>query len=309
MAKTGIAVIGSNMIDLTTYIERMPKEGETVVAPDFDMGFGGKGANQAVAAALLDAEVVMVSRIGGDIFGTEVKKNFEKYGIDTTFVEESPGVSNGVAPIFVDKSGSNSILIVKGANDHLRPEDVDRAAEKIVECGLILLQLEIPLDTVYHAIEFGKSRGITVVLNPAPAAALDFRCVAGVDLLIPNETELETLTGMPNRTMDEIERAALSLVEKGVGAVIVTLGKQGSLLVRRDDILHVPGIMVNSRDTTGAGDAFIGCFARSLVETEDMVEAMRLANIYAALSTLRCGTQKSFYTRDEFEAFRKGASV
>ena len=309
MSKKGIAVIGSNMIDLTTYIERMPKEGETVVAPDFDMGFGGKGANQAVAAALLDAEVVMVARVGDDIFGTEVKKNFEKYGIDTTYVEKAPGVSNGVAPIFVDKRGSNSILIVKGANDHLLPQDVDRAAEKIAGCSLILLQLEIPLDTVYHAIELGKSRGITVVLNPAPAAALDFRCVAGVDLLIPNETELETLTGKPNRTLEEIERAALSLVEKGVGAVIVTLGEQGALLVRQDDILHVPGIRVDSRDTTGAGDAFIGCFARSLVETEDTVEAMRLANIYAALSTLRRGTQKAFYTRDEFEAFRKKSSL
>jgi ribokinase len=153
MARPRITVVGSNMVDLITYIRRMPKEGETIEAPRFEMGFGGKGANQAVAAALLGADVCMVTKVGDDLFGPNTKKNFERCGIDTSHVEIVPGVSSGVAPIFVDEKSHNSILIIKGANSHLAPKDVDRAKDRILNSDVVILQLEISLETVYHTIE------------------------------------------------------------------------------------------------------------------------------------------------------------
>ncbi|HPE67584.1 MAG TPA: ribokinase, partial [Synergistales bacterium] len=257
-ARPKAAVIGSNMIDLVTLIDRMPKLGETVEAPHFDIGFGGKGANQAVALARLGADVLMVSKVGDDIFGLEVKRNFEENGIDSRYVDVVVGASNGVAPIFVDKDANNSILIIKGANNALSPEDVDRAAEDIKKCNLIILQLEVPLKTVYHAIEFGVKNKIPVILNPAPGAELDFEYVRQADFLVPNETELEIVSRMPVGTMDDIVAAARSLVEKGARNVIVTLGAKGSLLVNGKEEVLVEPFAVKSMDSTGAGDAFIG---------------------------------------------------
>ncbi len=296
-----IAVIGSNMIDLITNVNRMPKRGETVEAPSFDFGFGGKGANQAVAASKLGAEVLMVTKVGGDIFGREVTNNFERFGIDTTFVEAVQGVSNGVAPIFVDESGSNYILIVKGANNHLKGEDIDRAEGEISSCDLILLQLEIPVESVYRAIELGCKHEIPVILNPAPARELDFERIKNVRVLIPNETELEILSGMPVQTISEIKKAASHLVERGIEAVIVTVGERGSMLATGDAVRMVSPYTVQAKDTTGAGDAYIGCLAFFYVLTGDLVQSMEFANRYAAVSTLKTGTQKSFIGKDEFE--------
>ncbi len=296
-----IAVIGSNMIDLITNVRRMPRRGETIDAPSFDMGFGGKGANQAVAASKLGADVVMVTKVGGDMFGREVKRNFESFGIDTSFVEHVENVSNGVAPIFVDESGDNYILIVKGANSFLKEEDIDRASGLLSECDLILLQLEIPLESVYHAIDFGFRNGIPVVLNPAPARKLDFQHICKVDFLIPNETELEILTGLPVQTDEQVQQAAKSLLKKGVKTVIITLGERGSMLVQDAGIRHVPAVKVETKDTTGAGDAYIGSLAYYLVSTKDLAKSMECANLYAALSTLKTGTQKAFIGKDEFE--------
>jgi ribokinase len=296
-----IAVVGSNMIDLITNIERMPKKGETVEAPHFDLGFGGKGANQAVAAAMLGADVTMVTKVGDDMFGREVKKNFESFGIDSTFVEIVENTSNGVAPIFVDKEGNNSILIIKGANAFFKMDDVDKAKEKILESDLVLMQLEIPIDTVYYAIELCFNNDIPVLLNPAPGAQLDFEYIKKVLFFIPNETELEIITEMPVSTVEDIKKAAIWLVGRGVKNVIVTLGEKGSLLVTPDSIELVPAVEVQPRDTTGAGDAFIGSFAYYFVATGEILKAIEYANRYAALSTLKTGTQKSFYRRDEFE--------
>ncbi len=298
-----IAVIGSNMIDLITNVNRMPKRGETVEAPSFDFGFGGKGANQAVAASKLGAEVLMMTKVGDDIFGREVASNFERFGINTTFVESVQGVSNGVAPIFVDESGNNYILIVKGANGHLKEEDIDRAEGEIISCNLILLQLEIPVESVYHAIEIGWRHGIPVFLNPAPARALDFNRIKNVQVLIPNETELEILSGMPVQTLTEIEKAAKRLIERGIEAVVVTLGERGSMLVTGSEVRIVAPYTVKAKDSTGAGDAYIGCLAFFYVQTGDLVQSMEFANRYAALSTLKTGTQKSFIEKDEFDRF------
>ncbi len=288
------------MMDLITNIERMPCEGETIEAPNFDLGFGGKGANQAIAANKMGANVIMLTKVGDGIFGREVMKNFASYGIDTTFVETVADTTSGVAPIFVDREGKNRILIVKGANGHLKPEDIDKAASKIKDSDFILLQLEVPLETVYHAIEFGYQNNVPVILNPAPAAELDFNYVKKTSVFIPNETELQTITGMAVNTIEEIEEAAKSLLSKELATIIVTMGAKGSFLVTKNEVELIPAFKVKPKDTTGAGDAFIGSFATFYAEKNDIKEAMKAANRYAALSTLNVGTQKSFYTKEEY---------
>ncbi|AOK63693.1 ribokinase [Burkholderia ubonensis] len=305
-----IAVIGSNMVDLVTYVTRMPVRGETLEAPGFELGCGGKGANQAVAAARLGARVVMVTKVGDDVFADNTIRNFSHAGIDTEHVRKVPGVPSGVAPIFVEPDSSNSILIVKGANRHLKPADIDAAAPKLRECALIVLQLEIELDTVYHAIAFGARHGIPVLLNPAPAVPdLDFERIRPVEFFVPNETELAIVSGMPVDSPETAARAAASLVERGLRQVIVTLGDKGSLLVSRDGVRPVPGVSVDARDTTGAGDAYIGCFARYYVESRDAAAAMRYASAYAAHSVTGLGTQKSYADAVTFERFMREAGL
>ncbi len=296
-----VAVIGSNMIDLVTSIDRMPRLGETAEALAFDMGFGGKGANQAVTLARLGCEVLMITRVGDDLFGRSVLENFRSLGMDTRYVEPVPGTSNGMASIFVDRDANNSILIVKGANNALSPADIDRAAEDLRTCRMIVLQLEIDLETVYYAIDWGERHGVPVVLNPAPAAKLDFGYVRRTAFFIPNETELERITGMPVANPEAARRAARDLVAEGVRNVIVTLGNKGSLFVSAGREELVPPCIVRSVDTTGAGDAFIGSFVYYYLRLGDVLTAMTLANRYAALSTTKPGTQKSFATREEFE--------
>ena len=284
-----IAVIGSNMVDLTSYITRMPILGETLEAPDFTLGCGGKGANQAVAAAVCGTDVLMMTKVGSDIFADNTISNFRKYGIDTTYVQKVPDVSSGVAPIFVDESGQNSILIIKGANNHLMPGDIDAGEKDLRECSLIVLQLEIPLATVYHAIAFGQKHHIPVLLNPAPATKdLDIEKVCACDFFVPNETELAILTGMPTETRKDVEQAAASLIERGLKNVIVTLGGRGALWMTADEKQYIEAYQVNAVDTSGAGDAFIGCFCSSYVQDRDVSAAMQRASAFAAR---RCPTR------------------
>ncbi len=297
-----IAVVGSNMVDLITYITRMPDRGETVEAPDFRMGCGGKGANQAVAAAKLGASVMMVTKVGDDLFADGTIANFRKFGVDTTHVEKVPGLSSGVAPIFVEPSGENAILIVKGANARLSPADVDRAAEDLKRCDIILMQLEVPLETVYHTIAFAAEHGIETILNPAPAAPLDLERISRVTFLTPNQSELALLTGLPVRDEAEAVVAARSLVERGVRTVIVTFGSRGALMVTAAEATHIPPVKVTPKDTTGAGDAFIGSFATFYSEKRDVLSALKLAARYAADSITKPGTQTSYATAAEFAA-------
>jgi ribokinase len=299
-----IAVVGSNMVDLVTYVNRMPVKGETIEAPRFEMGHGGKGANQAVAAAKLGASVVMVTAVGDDMFGEGTIRNLERVGVDTTYVRRVQGLASGVAPIMVEPNGENSILIVKGANADLSPADVERASEALKQCDLILLQLEVPLETVYAAIAFGKRHGVRTVLNPAPAAPnLDLAHVRDVSYLVPNETELGLLTGMPTETEANIEAAARGLLRQGMRAVIVTLGGRGALLATADGIKRIAPTRVDPVDTTGAGDAFVGSFARFHAGGLDLEPALAKAARYAADSVRRPGTQKAYSTEVEFKAF------
>ncbi len=295
-----IAVIGSNMVDLISYITRMPEEGETVEAPDFQLGCGGKGANQAIAASRLGTEVVMVTRVGDDLFADNTIENFKKNGIDTTHVLRTEG-SSGVAPIFVDQESHNSIIIVKGANNALSKDDIEDAAERIKSCDLIVLQLEIPLETVYAAVDFGVKNDIPVLLNPAPAAPdLELEKIKNCEFFVPNETELALLTQMPVDSMDEVKAAAKVLLDAGIKNVIVTLGSRGVYWLSDDEEQFIEAHSVEAKDTTGAGDAFIGCFSHTWVKTKDVAKAIEVANLYAADSVTKLGTQTSYANLEEF---------
>jgi ribokinase len=296
-----IAVVGSANVDLTTFSDRFPEPGETIFGQTFDLGFGGKGANQAVAARLCGADVSMVAKVGDDLFGPSTIKNFEKLGIDAAHVRQVSGVSSGVAPIFVDPSGQNRIIVVKGANDELKPADVDAAAEMLKSADCIVLQFEIPLDTVYYTIKFARRNDIRCILNPAPAQPIDIQSIAELDYFIPNETEAFAISGMPVSDVDEAKRCAAKLLSGGMRRVLITLGANGALLAGSDGMEHVPAFSMKSVDSTGAGDAFIGSFATFLGEGLPELEAVKRANLYAALSTTSVGTQKSFYTRARFD--------
>ena len=296
-----IAVVGSANVDLTTFTERFPKPGETIFGQKFDLGFGGKGANQAVAACLCGAEVFMVARVGSDLFGPAMIENFRKQGIDPTYVKQVEGLSSGVAPIFVEPSGQNRILVVKGANDALKPADVDAAAEMLRTVDCIVLQFEIPVETVYYTIGFARKHGIRCILNPAPAQAVDMAALKDLDYFVPNEHEAETITGSPVKNASDAKRCAEQVIAGGIRRVIITLGANGSLLASRDGSEHVAPFTVKTVDSTGAGDAFIGSFAVFLGEGVPEAEAVRRANLYAGLSTTGVGTQKSFYDRARFD--------
>jgi len=297
-----IAVVGSANIDLTTFAERFPKPGETIFGQKFDLGFGGKGANQAVAARLCGAEVFMVARVGSDLFGPATIENFRKQGIDPTHVKQVEGLSSGVAPIFVEPNGQNRILVVKGANDSVKPADVDAAADVLKSADCIVLQFEIPVETVYYTVAFARKHGIRCIVNPAPAQPVDLAALKDLDYFVPNESEAETISGMAVKTVEDAKTCAKKLVDGGIRRVIITLGANGSLIAGREGSEHVLPFKVDSVDSTGAGDAFIGSFAVFLGEGIPENEALRRANLYAGLSTTGVGTQKSFYSRARFDS-------
>lgn len=296
-----IAVVGSANVDLTTFTNQFPKPGETIFGQNFDLGFGGKGANQAVAARLCGAEVFMIARVGSDLFGPATIENFRKQGIDATHVRQVEGLSSGVAPIFVEPSGQNRILVVKGANDALKPADVDAASDVLRSVDCIVLQFEIPLETVYYTVAFARKHGIRCIVNPAPAQPVDLAALKDLDYFVPNEHEAETISGMPVKTVEDAKVCAAKLVGGGVKRVIITLGANGSLIASREGAEHIQPFSVKTIDSTGAGDAFIGSFAVFLGEGMPEKEALRRANLYAGLSTTGVGTQKSFYQRASFE--------
>lgn len=299
--KPHIVVVGSANIDLTTFTDAMPRPGETIFGREFHLGFGGKGANQAVAARLCGARVSMVARVGDDLFGPATIRNFQERGIEAGHVMVTKRVSSGVAPIFVDAAGQNRILVVKGANDRLSPADVDAAGDLLRTADCIVMQLEVPPETVYHALRFGRQHGIRTILNPAPGQPLDLSEVAHADYVIPNEMEAEALGGMPVHNVPEAWTCAASLVGRGLRRVIVTLGENGAICADESGVRHVAAHPVTPVDTTGAGDAFIGSFAAFLARGLAESEAIERANVYAALSTLRMGTQKSFAPLEQFE--------
>jgi len=304
--RAAIGVVGSSNVDLVTYVDRMPVWGETIAAPRFEMSHGGKGANQAVAAAKLGASVVMLSKVGDDALGQGVLRNFEEANVSTRHVKRVVGQSTGTATILVDKkSGDNCILIVKGANGDLTPADVERAGDDLKTCDLILTQLEVPLETVYATLAFGKRHGVKTVLNPAPAVRdLDISRAREASFVTPNETELAILTGLPVESEAEVAAAAQNLLARGFDAVVVTLGARGALIATGEGARRIESVKVEAVDTTGAGDAFIGSFARYLAGGLALDAALAEATWYAAFSVTRHGAQKSYATEAEFDALR-----
>jgi ribokinase len=294
-----IVIIGSFNTDLTAYMERMPRPGETVSGRKFVTGPGGKGSNQAVAAARLGAAVTFVGRVGQDVFAEIALKTWREEGINADFVGRDPEHATGVAPIFVDDSGENSIVVVLGANLAITKADVDAAAQVIAEADVLITQLEINYDMVAYALKLAKEKGIRTILNPAPAGKLPAEVIALADYMTPNETELEVLSG---KSSADIEAAARSLLTSDQQTVVVTMGAQGARWVQKTDSKLIPTYPVKVVDTTGAGDAFNGGLAVALAEGKALDDAISFANATAAICVTRPGTAPSMPRREEVEA-------
>ncbi|MBW4436960.1 MAG: ribokinase [Pleurocapsa minor GSE-CHR-MK-17-07R] len=298
-----IVVVGSFNMDLTSYMERLPRLGETIHGRHFQTGPGGKGSNQAIAAARLNADVTFVGRIGTDIFGDSAVAQWGKDGINTRYVLRDAEVPTGVAPIWVeDSTGRNAIVIASGANLKLTPEDVEASAEAVARADVLVTQLEISLDSAAYALKLAKQSGVRTILNPAPAAALPDDIIALADIITPNETELEVLSRLSG---SDVESAARMLLKRDDQVIIVTLGEQGAQVVTKTGSVQIPAFPVQAVDTTGAGDCFTGALAVALAEAQPMNEAVRFANAAAALCVTKPGTAASMPTRAEVEALRK----
>jgi ribokinase len=301
-----ICVVGSLNTDLTFRTPRLPKPGETLRGSGFQVGYGGKGANQAVMAARLGAQVTLVGRVGLDAFGDSMVRHLTREGIDTTHVKEDVQEPSGTAAIVVDDEAHNCIIVVPGANGALSPDDVGDAELVIRQARVLLCQLEVPIPTVREAFRVAREAGAKTILNPAPAAELPDELLGLTDICVPNETELELLVGRPVSTLDAIEPAAREIVRRGPPTVLVTLGARGVLIVTADTCDHIPAVPVDAVDPTGAGDAFIGALAVFLAERRSLQEAVRWACAAAALSVTRPGAQASFPSRADVEGLFLG---
>lgn len=303
-----VTVIGSNMMELTTDVDRMPQLGETVAAPAFHTAFGGKGANQAFAAAQLGSQVAMISKVGNDAFGQQYLDHFQTSGIDVTGVSVGT-TNNGVAPCFIEGS-QNRIIIVKGANEELTPEALADYRDLIENSKLVVLQQEIAMATNYRAIEMANAAEVPVLLNPAPATdQVNLDYVTRCAFYAPNETELGRLTGMPVTSLDQITAAAHRLVVQGVQNVIVTLGARGALWVHADQQVLIASHQVPAVDSIGAGDAFIGAFAHYYTAGEAIPVALGHANAYAAVTVTRAGSQTSYPTAAELPVLQEALAI
>ncbi|MGF6594322.1 ribokinase [Pseudomonas sp. 2835] len=292
--QANVVVVGSLNMDLVTRAQRLPRGGETLVGESFVTVPGGKGANQAVAAARLGAQVAMVGCVGDDAYGQQLRLALADEQIDCQAVSIAAGVSSGVALIVVDAASQNAIVIVAGGNGQLLPESVQRFDALLQNAEVIICQLEVPMATVAYTLERGRALGKTVILNPAPVSGpLPVEWFANIDYLIPNESEAEALSGLPVNDLDSARAAATRLLGMGVGKVIVTLGAQGALFADGQGFRHFPAPVVQPLDTTAAGDTFVGGFAAALARGEQEGAAIAFGQRAAALSVTRAGAQPS----------------
>lgn len=299
-----ICVVGATNVDLIAKVSRIPAIGETLPADAFHVDYGGKGSNQAVMARRLGAHVSMVSRVGRDVFGERAVRNYEDRGIDTAFVSWDGMEPSGVASILVDGEGRNAIVYVPGANFALTPEHVRAAGDAIAQADVVVSQLEIPPQTTEEALSLARRvRRPVTILNPAPAGPISDALIGVCDVIVPNELEAAALTGIAVGTSGDAEAAARRLIGRGAQAAVITLGADGAVVADGDGALHIAGLPVDVVDTTGAGDAFIGTLAFMLGGGVPLRDAARRANIAAALSVTRIGTQASFPSRAEVDAF------
>ncbi len=295
-----IVVVGACMIDLISYVPRFPQMGETLHGTEFRMGYGGKGANQAIMAAKLGSKVVMVSKVGDESFGAGTLENFKKNGVSIDFVYKSKEEFSGVAPIFVTPKGENSIVIVSGSNNKLTAMEIEKASNEIKQSSYLICQLEIEVELSLIALRLAKKLGVSTILNPAPArSSLPEEIYRLTDIFCPNESEAELLTGKKINSMTDIEEMAKQFVTAGAKSVIITLGENGCYVLSNGIGKHVPANKVSVVDSTGAGDAFVGALAYFLDLGIDIFESSKRASAVATISVQGKGTQSSFPERDQ----------
>jgi len=296
-----ITVIGSTNTDMVIKTSKLPAPGETILGGDFLMNPGGKGANQAVAAARLNGKVILVAKTGEDLFGQQAKKLFRSENLDTEYLSSDPLAPSGIALITVDDRGENCIVVAPGANSRLVREDIVNALPALMKSEFILMQLEIPLDTVIYAAEIAHKAGRKVILNPAPAQQLPSELLSMLYMITPNETEAELLTGIPVNDIESAKAAAQLLIEKGVEVVVITMGAQGAFLTTNEYAVLIPSYMVEAVDTTAAGDCFNGALTVALSEGAALKDAVSFANRAASISVTRMGAQASAPYRHEID--------
>jgi ribokinase len=299
-----ILIVGSSNTDMVIKTEHLPGPGETVLGGNFFMTGGGKGANQAVAAARCGGDVVFITKLGDDIFGRQALQLFAEEGINTSYIFSDNNNPSGVALITVDSKGENCIAVASGANATLSVHDLGTVDEVIKSASIVLMQLEIPLAAVAYVATIANQHNISVVLNPAPACALPDSLLSNVSIITPNETEAEILTGIKVNSIDTAEKAAMALSAKGIKTVIITLGSKGALVFHNEVFTHIPTITVDAVDTTAAGDVFNGALVVALSEGNDILHAVSFACRAAAISVTRLGAQASAPSRDEIDAMQ-----
>ena len=298
-----ICVIGSLNMDLVVNVDTMPKPGQTIIGSNFKEVPGGKGANQAVAMARLNGNVSMIGKVGEDGFGQTLINSLKNDKVDTTYIQTSKGAT-GVALITVDKNAQNSIVVSPGANFEVKEDDIDNNIEAIKNSDIVVLQLETPLNTIKYALNKAKELNKYTILNPAPAVKLDDEIIKNVDLLTPNETELEIISGVSIETEEDIQKVAQIMIEKGVKELIVTLGSKGSLYINKEKSMFKKAYKVEAVDTTAAGDSYTGALAVALSQDKNIEDAMDFASKVGALSVLKEGAQSSLPTLEDVKNFR-----
>ena len=296
-----VTVVGSFMYDLVATVPRRPKTGETLVGNTFGMFLGGKGANQAIAASRAGSKVTMVGRLGNDFFGKQFLEKFSREGINTDFVTQDDENGTGVAMPLIDASGDNSIVIIPQANMALTVENINQAQSTIADADVLVMQCEVPMDANQRAAEIAKQNDTLVILNPAPAQLIPDQILKLVDIIIPNEIETETLTGLPTKTENEVLVAGRNLLSKGVETVILTLGDRGSLLLNEDGEKLIPAFDVSVVDTTAAGDSFCGVLAASLANGISINLSVEIANAAGALAVTKLGAEPSLPQLDAID--------
>ncbi|WP_294627091.1 ribokinase [uncultured Bacteroides sp.] len=297
--KPKVVVIGSSNTDMVVKANRLPVPGETVLGGTFYMNPGGKGANQAIAASRLGAEVTFISKIGYDLFGLQALEIYKSEKINTEFIFTDQKSPSGVALISVDSFGENSIIVAPGAGRSLSEEDIHKAEGKIKEADIILMQLEVPIETAEYAAAIANKYGKKVILNPAPASTLSDTFLKNVHTILPNRIEAEMLSGIKVMDVESAHRAAKTIGDKGIENVVITLGKDGAYVKERDNYVMIPAKQVETVDTTGAGDVFCGAFSVYLSKRHSLTEAVEFANAAAAIAVTRIGAQSAIPYKTE----------
>lgn len=300
-----IVVVGSLNMDMVVSLNHRPDRGETVLGTDFFMNVGGKGANQAAAASKLGADVAMIGKLGDDMFADQLLVNLEQTGVDCSAIEKVTGEATGVAFVTVDPDGDNSIVVAPGANQRLTPDDVRKREDMIKQAKLLMVQLEVPLDTVKEAIAIARRHQVPILLDPAPAQSLPEELLGMVDYILPNEKEIAQLTGIQVKDQLTAKLAAVELIRQGVSTVFAKMGEKGVVVVGANRTFFVEPYQVHAVDSTGAGDAFAGAVGAALVSGKDVWAAAKFASAVGAITATRKGAQASMPNLEEAEQFIK----